>query len=249
MTASSHKPSSTASGPGYFVTTHWSVVLAAGRNTAHGRDALARLCRTYWYPLYAYVRRQGHGPHDAQDLTQEFFTRLLAQNSLGGVRPQKGRFRSFLLAAMNHFLANQWDRIKAQKRGGGILPISLDAATAETRYRLEPANELSADKIFQRRWALTLLDSVLDQLCALYAAEEKADLFEQLKFCLTGERSRLPYAQLAVRLKMTESAVKVAVHRMRQRYRQTLRREIAHTVSDPAEIDEEIRCLFRVVAS
>ncbi|HSU54700.1 MAG TPA: ECF-type sigma factor [Candidatus Dormibacteraeota bacterium] len=247
MTSSS-KASSNPGPAGYFATTHWSVVLHAGRETARGEEALARLCQIYWYPLYAYVRRQGHGPHDAEDLTQGFFASLLERKSLAGVQPEKGKFRSFLLAAMNHFLANEWDRVKAQKRGGGVHPLSLDATDAETRYRLEPADPVSADRIFDRRWAITLLDRVLEQLRGEYIKEDKADMFEKLKFALTGERSKIRYSELADKLGMSEGAVKVAVHRLRQRYREILRREIAQTVSSPEEIEDEIRHLFSVVA-
>lgn len=248
MTRSDQHPSSSAEVPAYFATTHWSLVLAAGHPTPGAHAALAKLCQIYWYPLYAYVRRQGHGPHDAQDLTQEFFARLLEQHSVAEVRREKGKFRSFLLAAMNHFLANEWDRARAQKRGGRCRLVSLDAASAEDRYRLEPVDQLTPDRIFERRWALTLLEEVLRRLGRDYAAAGKAELFAQLKSCLTGERAALPYARLAARLGLTEGAVKVAVHRLRQRYRQILRAEIAHTVACPEEIEDEIRHLFAVVA-
>jgi RNA polymerase sigma factor (sigma-70 family) len=232
-----------------FLTTHWSVVLAAGQGQdTRAQEALARLCQTYWYPLYVYVRRQGHSPPDAQDLTQEFFARLLAGHSLAGLQREKGRFRSFLAAAMNHFLANQWDRSRRKKRGGGQTPISLDAEAAETRYRLEPADAMTAERIFERRWALTLLEQVLRRLEQEYAAAGKEGLFAALQFCLTGERSALPYSAVGARLHLTEGAVKVAVHRLRQRYRELLRVEIAQTVSGPEEVDEELRHLFAVAA-
>jgi RNA polymerase sigma factor (sigma-70 family) len=225
-----------------FVTTRWTIVLTAGRtDTTQAQAALEKLCQTYWYPIYAYVRRQGHSPEDAQDLTQEFFARLIAKNYVRDVDPSKGKFRSFLLASLKHFLANEWDKSRAQKRGGGQTIVSLDA---ETRYRLEPADVVSADKIFDRRWALTLLDEVLKRLRDEYAADGKARLFEQLKETLTGERSTTPYAKLGDRLGMTEGAVKVAVHRLRQRYRETLRAEIAETVSGPEEVEEELRHLY-----
>ena len=231
-----------------FLTTQWSVVLTAsqGQDTA-AQEALAMLCQTYWYPLYAYVRRQGHSPHDAEDLTQEFFSGLLAGKSLAGVRREKGKFRSFLLAAMNHFLANEWDHARRQKRGGGQATVSLNLNAAETRYRLEPADTRTAEWIYERRWALTLLDRVLQRLEQDYAAAGKQALFAQLQFCLTGERAVVPYAELALRLNMTEGAVKVAVHRARQRYRELLREEIAQTVSAPGEVEEEIRYLFKVM--
>jgi len=232
-----------------FATTHWSVVLTAGRrDSMQARDALARLCRTYWYPLYAYVRRQGHSPHDAQDLTQEFFARLLAKNYLGDVDRSKGRFRSFLLASLKHFLANEWDKAKARKRGGGQTFVPLEADTAETRYSLEPIDALSADKIFERRWALTLLEQALARLREEHVATGKVALFDLLKDCLTGESHSLPYSELGSRVGMGEGAVKVAVHRLRQRYRALLREEIANTVGSEKEVEEELRYLFAVLA-
>ncbi len=248
MTLSDEFSSGTGGGAVGFASTHWSVVLAAGFDSTRAREALNRLCQTYWYPLYAYVRRKGHNPHDAQDLTQEFFARFLAKNYLADVQREKGRFRSFLLAAMNHFLANEWDRVRRRKRGGGQIPLSLDAKAAETRYLLEPADTLSADRIYERRWGLTLLDDVLRRLEQDYVSAGAQELFRQLEFCLTGERASVPYAELAVRLRMTEGAVKVAVHRLRRRYRQILRAAIAETVSTPEEVEEEIRYLFKVVA-
>lgn len=232
-----------------FATTHWSVVqLAARRDTTRAQQALSTLCAEYWYPLYAYVRRQGHSAHDAQDLTQEFFARLLAANSIATVDPAKGRFRSWLLASMKHFLANEWDRARAAKRGGGHVPISLDEKTAEERYRFEPAHELSADRIFERRWALLLLDSVLQELEQQCGRDGKLELFTVLKPCLAGSRESQPYAELSRMLGMTEGSVKVAVHRLRQEYRALLRRKIADTVSSPSEIDDEIRHLYSVLS-
>ena len=233
-----------------FVTTHWSVVLTAGRHdTSRANDALSKLCQVYWYPLYAYIRRRGYSPHDAEDLTQAFLAQLLERNSLADVRREKGKFRSFLLASLNHFLASEWDRASAKKRGGGQLPVSLDAEAAEVRYKLEPADHLTAERIYERRWAVTLLNQVLKNLERDYELEGKKTLLDELRFCLTGERSRLPYAELAARLGMSESAVKVAVHRLRQRYREALRIEIANTVATREEIEEEIRYLFAVLAS
>ncbi len=232
-----------------FVTTHWSVVLTAGgSDSTRAQDALARLCQTYWYPLYAYVRRRGSSPHDAEDLTQEFFARLLRANYLGNAQREKGRFRWFLLSALKHFLANEWDRARAKKRGGGKAAISLNAEAAESRYTLEPADTLTAERIYERRWALTLLDQVLRTLEREHELTGKRELFDELRFCLTGERSKLPYAELAARLGMSEAAVKVAVHRLRRRYRELLRAEIANTVSSPEEVEDEIRHLFDVLA-
>lgn len=231
-----------------FVTTHWSVVLSAGaKDSPQWSAALEELCRSYWYPLYAYVRRRGHSPEDAQDLTQEFFARLLARNWVGSADPQKGRFRTFLLTAMSHFLADEWDRLKAQKRGGGQRVLPLEAATAETRFQLEPADLLTPEKAYERRWAQTILESVFEQLRQAYAAEGKAALFDELKGSLTQARAAVPYAKLALRLNLSEGALRVAVHRLRQRYRELLRTEIAHTVAEPGEVEEELRYLFRTL--
>ena len=233
-----------------FVTTHWSLVVSAGRNdTPHAREALEKLCRSYWFPIYAFVRRQGHGPHDAQDLTQEFFARLLEKKQLAGADPARGRFRSFLLASLKHFLANEWDKANAQKRGGGQVLIPIDAATAETSCGFEPADNLTADIIFERRWALTLLEHVLGRLRAEYVRDGKENLFEQLKPTLTEASRTVAYAEIATRLGTTEGAVKVAVHRLRQRYREVLRAEIADTVANPGEVDDEIRNLFTALAN
>src|SRR4051794_34289874 len=183
MTSTEHKEDTVPVGAANFTPTHWSVVLAAaGRNdSTHVRDALEKLCRNYWLPAYAFVRRQGHGPHDAEDLTQEFFARLLQKNYLADVERAKGRFRSFLLASLKHFLANEWDKARAQKRGGGQVPVSIDAAAAETSFSFEPADQLTAEKIFERRWALALLDQVLRRLRNEYLADGKEKQFEQLK--------------------------------------------------------------------
>jgi RNA polymerase sigma-70 factor (ECF subfamily) len=233
-----------------FVTTHWSLVLAAGRtDTTRAQDALAKLCQTYWYPLYAYVRRRGFSPHDAEDLTQGFFAQLLHGNHLEKAQRERGRFRGFLLASLNHFISDEWDRMRAKKRGGGQAPISLNAEAAESRYRLEPPDTLTAERTYERRWALTLLDTVLQALEREHELAGKRAPFDELRFCLTGERSKLPYAELAVRLGMSEAAVKVAVYRLRQRYRELLRAEIANTVSSPEEVEDELQHLFAVLAS
>jgi RNA polymerase sigma factor (sigma-70 family) len=232
-----------------FVTTHWSVVLSAGRSdSTHARDALERLCRAYWFPIYAFVRRQGHGPQDAQDLTQEFFARLLEKKYFAGVDRSKGRFRSFLLASLKHFLANEWDKARAQKRGGGQALIPIDVKTAESSCGFEPADNSTAEKIFERRWALTLLDQVLRRLREEHVRDGKEKLFEQLKSTLTETSRSVSYAEIANRLGASEGAVKVAVHRLRQRYRELLRAEIADTVATPGEIDDEIRNLFAALA-
>jgi RNA polymerase sigma-70 factor (ECF subfamily) len=231
---------------GRFTPTRWTLVLAATArgDTRAGQAALAELCETYWYPLYAYVRRCGHMRHDAEDLTQEFFARLLAKNTLAGVSQEKGRFRSYLLASIKHFLANEWDRSQAQKRGGGRVILSLDGACGESRHPIEPADGLTPDVIFERQWVLTLLDRVLDQLAAEYA--EKPEHFAALKDFLTSGSTPGAAAAAANALGQSEGATRVAVHRLRQRYRHLLRAEIAQTVAHPSEVDAEIRRLFSV---
>ncbi len=224
------------------------MVLTAGRtDTTRAEDALAKLCSTYWYPLYAYVRRRGYSAHDAQDLTQAFFAQLLERQSLASADPNRGRFRSFLLGVMNHFLANEWTRAHAQKRGGGakLLPLQFD--TAETRYGHEPADHTTPEQNYERRWAMALLEEVLRRLAEEYKLEGRAELFAELNPCLVGERATQPYAELATRLGVNEGTVKSAVHRMRQRYRQLLREEIAHTVAIPGEVDAELHHLFTVL--
>ena len=232
-----------------FATTHWSVVLAAGRtDTTRAQSALAKLCSTYWYPLYAYVRRRGYSPHDAQDLTQAFFAHLLERQSFSHADPNRGRFRSFLLGVMNHFLANEWNRAHAQKRGGGATLLPLQWDDAETRYGHEPADNTTPEQNFERRWAMALLEEVLRRLAEEYHQEGRAELFAELNPCLVGERATHPYAELATRLGVTEGTVKSAVHRMRQRYRQLLRDEIANTVAAPGEVDAELRHLLVVLS-
>ena len=233
--------------PAWFVTTHWSQVKAAAHSeTGTGHMALARLCATYWYPLYAYVRRRGYTPEDAQDLTQEFFARLLSQHRLGRADSARGRFRSFLLGSMNHFLADEWDKRRAQKRGGGGPLFALDSA--EARYSHEPVDRTTPEQIFEQRWALALLEDVLARLKAEYTADGKADLFDALSPCLTGERQQQSYATLGSGLGLSESALKSAAHRLRSRYRTLLRDSIAQVVSSPDEIDEELNYLFSVLA-
>ena len=233
-----------------FATTHWSVVLKAGRNdTTRARDALSRLCQTYWFPLYAYVRRRGYSPHDAQDLTQEFFARLLERESLNHADPNRGRFRSFLLTAMNNFLATEWKKARAKKRCGGDELISLDLARAEERYDLEPVDTSTPDRAFDKQWGLTLLETVLGKLETEYTTDGKTELFERLKQTLTGSRDSLPYAELALKLQMNESALKVTVHRLRKRYRELIQDEISNTVASPDEVNQEMRYLFEILTS
>jgi len=233
----------------YFATTHWTVVLTAGRRRTPAADlALEELCRTYWYPLYAYIRRHGHTREDAEDLTQAFFVRFLERNYLERLSSDKGKFRAFLLAALKHFLANEWDRASRQKRGGGVTPLSLDWQNADTRYQVDPADNLSPDKLYDRAWAVTLLERVIARLRDESAADGRSKLFEQLKPFLMVGKSAIPYAQAAVGLKLTEGAIRVAVHRLRRRYRQLLREEIGQTLSDPAQVEEEIQALFSAFA-
>jgi RNA polymerase sigma factor (sigma-70 family) len=224
-------------------------VLAAGHSdTTHARAALEKLCQTYWYPLYAYVRRRRHSPEDAQDLTQEFFAQLLERQSLAHADPNRGRFRSFILTAMNHFLVNEWKKARAKKRGGGCSVLSLDWAAAEERFDLEPADHSAPDTIFERQWAITLLDEVLNRLEREYQDEGKTDLFAALKLTLMGTRESQPYAELAARLDMNENAIKVMVHRLRKRYRELIRDEIAGTLDRGQDVEEEMRHLFDVLA-
>jgi RNA polymerase sigma-70 factor (ECF subfamily) len=227
-----------------FTTTHWSVVRAAPESAS----ALETLCGTYWYPLYAYVRRRGHSPEEAEDLTQEFFARLLASKDLSGVDRAKGKFRSFLLAVLNHFLANEWDRATAAKRGGNQVLISLDDDNAEERYRTEPFVEVSPEKLFERSWARTLLEQALARMRAEYVADSKTEQFEQIKCFLTEETGEGGYSSIAARLNTSTGAVAVAVHRMRHRYRELVRLEIARTVRTPVELEDEIRHLLAALS-
>ena len=249
MTSGSGSQSKSSRPQEYFVTTHWTMVVrASGSDTTSARNALEQLCQTYWYPLYAHVRRRGHSVEDAQDLTQEFFARLLERHWLERADESKGRFRTFLLTALERFLANEWDKAQAIKRGGGrqFVPVQLD--TAETRYGVEPADQRTPEQAFEYRWAVTLLEEVLKGLEAESRREGEEESFLALKSCLVGDRASQPYAELASRLGITESAVKVAVHRLRQRYRVRLRAEVANTVLEPKDVDAEMRHLFAVLA-
>jgi RNA polymerase sigma factor (sigma-70 family) len=233
----------------WFATTRWTLVLSAGDPTSpHAATALELLCRAYWYPLYAYVRRRGHSPPDAQDLTQEFFSQLLEHHWIARADRQKGRFRSFLLMALKRFLANERDKVQTVKRGGRVQRVPLPLDAAETRYTQEPVDTSTPEQVFEKRWALALLESVLGRLREEYVSDGKAVLFDALKPCLLGNGEAQPYATVAAQLEMTEGAVKVAVCRLRERYRGRLREEIAHTVASPAEVDEELRHLLRVLA-
>jgi RNA polymerase sigma factor (sigma-70 family) len=234
-----------------FATTHWSMVVRAGRGHTPGATrALALLCENYWFPLYAFVRRSGHATDEAQDLTQAFFAELLAKDVLAVADPQRGKFRSFLQASLKHFLANEQRRQAAQKRGGRQSVLSLDFQSGEERYRcLEPADHLTPERLYERRWALALLDLVLARLRAEFSAAEKLPLFERLKPFLAGHPHGLSYQAVAADLGMTEGAVKVAVHRLRRRYRDLLKEEIAQTVAGPDEFNDELRDLWAALAS
>jgi DNA-directed RNA polymerase specialized sigma24 family protein len=225
-----------------FPTTQWNLVLLAGESLAQqSREALETLCRTYWYPLYAFVRRQGYSPDEAQDLTQGFFARLLEKRYLRDYQRERGRFRTFLLASLQHFLANERDWARAQKRGGGVATLPLDAVVqdGENRYSLEPRSSLTPEKIFERQWALTLLDRVLLRLQGESVQAGNSDQFGRLKDFLIGDEARIPHRQLARELGTSEGALKVAIHRLRRRFREVLREEISHTVSDPDDVQEE----------
>jgi RNA polymerase sigma-70 factor (ECF subfamily) len=234
----------------WFVTTHWSVVLSAqDPHCPRSREALESLCRTYWYPLYSYTRRAGQSPPDAEDLTQGFFARLLEKDYLKAAARDKGRFRTFLLVTLKRYLANEWDRQHAQKRGGFAPVIPIDQNLAESRFASELSHNLSPDVLFDRQWAMTLIERTMTQLQHEYAALGRAQLFDYLRNCIAKDESALPYAEIAGHLKLTEAAVKMAVHRVRSRYREILHHEIAQTVSTPEEIEEEIRHLFSAFGS
>ncbi len=231
--------------PRVFATTHWSLVVAAGdKGSPQAAAALAELCRSYWYPLYAYVRRKGYPLHDAQDLTQEFFARLLERNDFRMADRRRGRFRSFLLGALEHFLAKEWRRARSQKRGGGRKPVSWEAGDAEGRYEMEAPGDWTAERVFERRWALTVLERAMAALRAEYEAGDRLDQFDNLKLFISGDAAAVVYPELASRLKMTEGALRVAVHRLRQRYGDCVRAEIARVVHRPEEIEDEVRQLF-----
>jgi DNA-directed RNA polymerase specialized sigma24 family protein len=244
MAGAGKSTDSNSGGPRDFAATRWSMVLAAGHRSSPGsRQALELLCATYWYPLYTYVRRRVADVHQARDLTQEFFAVLLERNTLEAADRDRGRFRSFLLTSFKNFLADEWDKTKAQKRGGGQRTIPLDLESAESRYMLEPADGLTPDRFYERQWALTLLAQVLDRLQHEYVAKGKQTQFEALKPLLAGETGPGGYEAAARALGASEGAAKVAVHRMRRRYRDLLRAQIAETVSESGEVDDELRSL------
>jgi RNA polymerase sigma-70 factor (ECF subfamily) len=249
-----HSTSETPSGYGgaagqhQFHTTHWSVVLLAGQESPQAATALEKLCRGYWYPLYAHARRQGHGPADAQDLTQQFFAMFLEKKYFGLANPDRGRFRSFLLASFKHFLTNEYHRVRAAKRGGAYAFVSWDEEDGEALYRNEPTIAISPDASFDQSWAITLLQKVMRDLQADYARADKAKLFEALQVYLSSARTDSTYEDVGAGLNMGESAVKMAVSRLRRRYGEMLRSEIANTVTEPAAVEDELRHLFQAVS-
>jgi len=232
-----------SSGDSQFHTTRWSLIAAAGERGEPARAALAELCGAYWYPVYAFIRRRGNSAEDAADLTQAFFAALLEKEYLADADRERGRFRAFLLTAVARFVAKERDRGAALKRGGGKQPLSIDFAVGESRYQHEPAHGWTPERIFERRWALTLLDRTLAALREEHAASGKLPLFDALKVFLTGETGAPPMVEIAERLNMTEGAVKVAVHRLRQKYRESLRAEIAQTVAAEGDVEDELNQL------
>ena len=227
-----------------FPTTSWTVVLAAGGNSPGTAEALSYLCAAYWYPIYAFVRRRGHSREEAEDLTQDFFAQMLEHDTLGKARRERGRFRSFLFASVTNFLANEWDRAHAQKRGGTCVSLSLDFESGEERYNREPTHGLTPELLFEQQWALAVLERVLERLRMENAQKGKESQFDCLKPFLTGDQGTGAYQQAAADLNSSEPAVRTAVHRLRRRYAELLRQEIAATVADPAEVDGEIRSLL-----
>jgi RNA polymerase sigma-70 factor (ECF subfamily) len=233
-----------------FHTTHWTIVLAASADQGtQTREALGTLCATYWYPIYAFVRRQGSSPHDAEDLTQEFFCRFLERNALAAVRPEAGKFRSFLLACLKNFLNNERARARAQRRGGGLPALPLDTGDAETRYSLEPVDHLTPEAIYERRWAFAVLERSINELRRDYEAAGKGELFEQLQGFLPGSCAKVSREELASTRGVSVGAIDVAVHRLRQRFGALLRQQVAQTVSSDAEVEDEIRYLRSVLGS
>lgn len=243
-------PESAAAGPRFFATTHWSVVTTAGQDQSEKAHlALETLCRTYWFPVYAYVRRKGCSAEEAQDLTQEFFSQLIAKDHFRLADPNKGKFRGFLLATLDYFLAREWTRAHRQKRGGRFTFISLDERSPEARYSLEPADLDTPEKQFLRQWALTVLKQAMIALQLECEANDKGSLFRAARNLISGERDGTAYEQISKNLHMAEGAARVAVHRLRQRYGELLRQEVANTVTSEKEIDEELRYLFQILST
>jgi len=232
-----------------FATTHWSVISAAGKSSSPQQKlALETLCQSYWFPLYAYLRRRGYDTHQAEDFTQAFFAHLLEKKELGTADPKYGKFRSFLLVRLKYFLSDQHDRAHAKKRGGGRNVLSLSIQNAEGQYALEPAIQLSPEMLFEKSWAITVLERTMDRLEAEMARKNKQKLFDCLKVYLTADKNAIPYQDMAAELKISDGSVRIAVHRLRRRYRKLLRDEIAQTVNSEDKIDEEIECLLAALA-
>jgi RNA polymerase sigma-70 factor (ECF subfamily) len=245
MPAPEHLQISARSHAADFATTRWTLVVQAGRRSTPDADqALATLCQAYWYPLYAYVRRRVKDVHEAQDLTQEFFARLLEKEYLTQAQPERGRFRAFLLTSFKHFLSKEREKARAQKRGGGKTPVSLDFEAGESRLSFEPADTLTPEQIYERQWATALLGRVMERLKQEHERQGKSQQFERLKLLLAGENQQVTYAVAAASLGTTQSAVKMAAHRLRKRYRELLRLEIAQTVASPEEVDDELASLL-----
>lgn len=235
-------------GHGSFATTHWSVVAQAREASPENESALQFLCQTYWYPLYVYVRRQGRTPEDAQDLVQGFFAHVLEKRCFQAADHEKGKFRSFLIGALKRYMATEWDRANRLKRGGGKQIISLDDAQTEDRYLAEPPDNNTPEKAFERQWARTLLDQVLARLESEFALAGKTPLYERLRVFINGDSKELSYSETGEKLGMSEGAVKVAVYRLRITYRELLREEIARTIENPKDVEDEIRHLFSALS-
>jgi len=249
MTRAGGEAEGPGTGVGLFTTTHWSVVLAAGQQgSPQATEALEKLCGTYWHPLYVYVRRRSYGPEDAQDLTQQFFAVFLENECFSLADPDRGKFRTFLLKSIQHFLTDEWRRVHRAKRGGGAVSIPWDTRAAEDGCAAELTEAMTPERAYERRWAMTLLEQVLDSLRAEYAQAAKARLFEALQDFLWGPDASISYARIAEELDMTEGAIRVAVHRLREHYRERLRAEVGHTVGNPGDVDEELRYLIALMS-
>jgi RNA polymerase sigma factor (sigma-70 family) len=249
MTTATQNPSTPQAARPVFVTTHWSLVLSArGKESVESSVALEKLCRAYWYPLYAYIRRSGQSKENAEDLTQAFFARLLEKKSLEAAQQERGRFRSFLLVMLKRFLVNEWEHDHAQKRGGFQTRVSLDTELGEQKFQSEiAAPEIPPDRAFERRWTMTLLEQTMRRLRGEFDAAGKISEFERLKIFLTADKNEIPYATVAEELGMSESTLRVTVHRLRKRYRELFREEIAHTLAEGENVDEELRYLLSVL--
>jgi RNA polymerase sigma factor (sigma-70 family) len=247
MSADGDQGEAAGSRAAWFATTHWSVVLAAGQGSdPMAAEALEQLCRAYWYPLYAFLRRDGYSVEDAQDLVQGFFCHLLQRDIFQTAEPNRGRFRSFLLGTLKHFVSDQRAKAEAQKRGGGRQLISWDQANAEGRFQQEPADVSSADRLFERRWAMTILDRALDRLGEESALAGRGAMFEALKTFVTGEQGPVSYEGMAAKLGLSLSALKSAIFRLRRRYHQLVRDEVSQTVANPGEVEKELRYMLEV---